>query len=99
MIRAAFLEEAGHGRMEPEIRDLLEELRRRGIPADLFTRKRLLRRRLPVTRDTLVAGYIGTVLAALKQLGVEVPEPNDYPQCLRPFLRRRVWQLNVRRFP
>lgn len=97
MIRRAFIQESGNGRLEPEMRDLLDGLRQRGIPTELFTRKRLTRRQLPLAGDTLVAGDVPTVLSALRQLGIESPPPNDYPRCQGPWLHRRVWTSTVRR--
>jgi ATP-grasp domain, R2K clade family 2 len=82
--------------MEPEMRDLRDALVARGVPVELFTAKRLERRQLPLTRDTLVAGYVPSVLGALKQLGIEAPPTNDYPKCLAPFLHRRMWTSTVR---
>jgi hypothetical protein len=95
MFRHAYLEERGAGRLSPEIHDVRSELLRRGVPCELFTAKRVLRRQLPLARDVFVAGYIPTLLQVLKQLGIEPPEPNDYPPCLRPYLRRRVWESTV----
>jgi hypothetical protein len=95
MFRHAYLEERGSGRLSPEIHAVQGELQRRGLPCALFTAKRVLRRQLPLARDVFVAGYIPTLLQALRQLGIEPPEPNDYPLCLRPYLRRRVWESTV----
>lgn len=95
MIRRAFIQEKGNGRLDPEMRQLAEELRRRGVPVDLFTEKRLIRRTLALAPDTLVAGYVPSVLGALHQLGVPAPEPDDYPACLRPLLHRRIWESTV----
>lgn len=39
-----------------------------------------------------VAGYIGDVWKALDKIGVPRPSPFDYPERLRPFLGRKVWQ-------
>lgn len=97
MIAAALLQELGNGRLEPEIKSLAAELSRRGIPCTLFLEKRLQRRQLPLRPDTLVAGHIPVVLCALRQLGIGPPEPNDYPKCLQPWIRRRMWMSTVRK--
>ncbi|AGC48737.1 hypothetical protein MYSTI_07465 [Myxococcus stipitatus DSM 14675] len=94
--RRAFIEEQSHGRMEPEMRLLLEGLHARHIPTETFTAKRLERRQLPLAPDTLVAGYVPTVLGALKQLGIEPPPTHDYPPSLAPYLHRRLWTSTVR---
>ncbi|PTL80466.1 ATP-grasp domain-containing protein [Vitiosangium sp. GDMCC 1.1324] len=96
MIRRAFIQELGSGRMEPEMRDLLAGLQERGIPAELFTARRIERRQLPLDRETLVAGDVPSVLGALAQLGIEPPPTNDYPRSLEPFLHRRFWTSTVR---
>jgi hypothetical protein len=96
MIRAALLQQTGNRKLEPEVRSLSIALTKRGIPCSFFTEKQLHRRQLPLQRHTLVAGHIPVVLGALRQLGVELPVPDDYPQCLLPFLHRRIWKSVVR---
>lgn len=95
MLTSAFIEEYGNGRMEAEMSDLYSELMARGFPVERFTEKRMQRRQLPLTKQTLVAGAIPVVLGALKQLEIDIPEPNDYPECLSPYLRRRIWTSTV----
>jgi len=97
MVTRAFVQEEGNGRLGPEECDLLAGLRGRGLPVELFTRKQLARRRLPLDRHTLVAGEVPVVLRALRQIGVEPPLPNDYPKCLGHLIYRRVWPGTVRR--
>lgn len=94
-IRAALLQQRGNGRLDPEVRGIADELVRRGIPHELFFEKHLHRRRLALSPDVLVAGHIPTVVAAVRQLGVEPPPPDDYPAALRPWLRRHVWTSTV----
>ncbi|NOJ97282.1 ATP-grasp domain-containing protein [Corallococcus coralloides] len=96
MIRCAFIQELGSGRMEPEMRSLLEEFRERQIAVETFTAKQLSRGQIPLARDALVAGDVPTVLGALKQLGIPAPETHDYPPSLSSFLHRRVWRSTVR---
>jgi hypothetical protein len=95
VICRAFVQEKGNGRLDPEMRQVADELRRRGVPVDLFTEKRLVRRQLALSPETLVVGYVPIVLGALQQLGVRAPEPDDYPMCLRALLHRRVWESTV----
>lgn len=96
MLRAAFLQEEGGGRLGPEMRLLRDGLKERGLPTTLFTAKQMERRQLPLARDTLVAGFVPSVLGALKQLGLEPPPTNDYPRCLTPLLHRRLWTSTAR---
>lgn len=46
-------------------------------------------------RHTLVVGDFSWTRSALEQLGITMPEPPDYPRCLRQFLRRKVWQSTL----
>jgi hypothetical protein len=94
-VRLAWLQQIGNGKLEPEIRSLRDGCKRLGIAVELFHAKALSRGRVPIERDTLVAGHIPVVLAAFRQLGIEPPQPQDYPACLRPFLQRRVWLSTV----
>jgi hypothetical protein len=95
VITRALIEERGGRRMEPEMRDLLQEFAARGVPAETFTIKKLQRRQLPLAPDTLVASSVPAVLGALKQMGVGAPEPDDYPECLSHLLQRRVWRARL----
>lgn len=95
MITRAYVQEMGGKQLSPESKSLVAGLGRRNIPVELFTEKRILRRQLRLSPETLVAGSIPAVVQALHQLGIEVPEPNDYPASLRPFLHRRIWESTV----
>jgi len=72
------------------------ELERRRIPCQLFLAKHLQRRQLLLQPQILVAGHIPVVLGALRQLGLDPPVPNDYPECLTPWMHRRIWKSTVR---
>lgn len=96
MIKAALLQELGNGRTEPEIKSLAAELSRRGIHFRLFPEKHLRRGQIELAPDVLVAGHIPVVLSALRQMGIEPPAPNDYPESLRPWLHRRIWRSTVK---
>ncbi len=45
---------------------------------------------LPLTRDTLVVGWVRVVQKALAQIGATKPEPLDYPESLRPHFGRSI---------
>lgn len=62
----------------------------RGVEVTLFTRKRMERRQLAISPRTLVVGEIPVVETALKQLGVEPPGDDSYPDALHRYLLRRV---------
>ncbi len=96
MIEHAYIQEVGRGRWEPEMGDLAGEFARRGIPVTAFSEKQMLRGQVAVTPRTLVAGWVSVVERALTQLNVELPPPDDYPDALHPFLRRRVWRTTMK---
>ncbi len=96
MISKAFIEELGNRQFEPEMQAVYEELRERNIPVEVFVEKRIRRRQLPVAKDTLVVGYVQTVLTALQLLGIQPPPTNDYPAALQALLHRRIWESTVR---
>jgi len=91
----ALIEERGNQRLGLEEKMVLEECRRRGIPTTLFTAKRIQRRQLPLTREVFVCGDMDAMHGAMKQLGIEVREPHDYPECLAPWFHRRVWRSTL----
>src|SRR4051812_18858788 len=63
--------------------------RKRGVPCSLFAQEDL--EKLPLTRDTLVAGGLRVVEAALRVLGVTPPVADNLPECLARFRGRKVW--------
>ena len=92
LIATAYLQQSNQGRSEPDLEALAAELTRRGVPVARFREKTLLRGRLPLSPTSFVAGTIPVVQSALRQLGVPVPQPVDYPAALRPWLHRRIWE-------
>ena len=45
--------------------------------------------------DEVVVGHIAAVRASLRALGLAVPAELGYPDSLRPFLGRRLWQSTI----
>lgn len=95
MFSIAFLQQSGNGQLRLEEQLLKSEFERRGIPVSLYTLKRILRRNLPLSRDTFIAGDIDAMHGAMHQLKIQVPPPNDYPKSLEVFLHRRVWKSTL----
>lgn len=95
MISAALVQHAEASKI-PEMNEAATELERQGISVMRFHAKHLLRHRVPLAPHTLVVGEIPVVESALKQLGVEPPLENCYPEVLRSFLHRRVWPSTLR---
>lgn len=51
--------------------------------------------RLSVEESNIFFGSIGFVQKALVQLGVKVPEHNDYPACLSEFYGRKIYTATI----
>jgi hypothetical protein len=68
-----------------------EGFRKRGIRCELFEPPQLEQRALPLARETLVAGGVPVVEAALTALGVAVPPADNLPACLTKYRGRKVW--------
>lgn len=65
------------------------------IPIVAYTPKQIYRRSLAISENTVVVGDVKCVEGALKQLGLNIPNPNPYPDCLKDFLHRRVWEMSI----
>jgi hypothetical protein len=63
-----------------------------GIHTEFFEHKQLINGYLPIplSKTTLVCGFIGDVRWALKELGVPDPEMVDYPPELEPYWGREI---------
>jgi hypothetical protein len=48
--------------------------------------------------DDVVHGNVGFVQEALRSIGVETPEPLDFPKCLKPFFGRLVRKMTMSQF-
>jgi hypothetical protein len=96
MIEKAYIQEYGNGRMEPEHQGIRRILESRNIPVILFTQKKLDRRKLDLSPECLVAGETSVITKALKQLYVEPPPPNTYPEALQHLLKRKIWQSTLK---
>ena len=100
-----FEREDGSIQMPPDYQPVAAELRRRGtVEVVTQTTEQFLGTNSAtagrgsdsglmrlVDRHTLVVGDFTWTRAALERLGVEMPEPPDYPKCLSHLLRRRIW--------
>ena len=95
MIKTAYLQDPGGGRLRLEERLLRSEFERRGVPVVLYTLKHIRRRALPLSPETFIAGDMEAMHGAMRQLDIEVPPPDDYPASLQSFLHRRVWKARL----
>lgn len=94
MFNIAFIEKRGND-LGLEERLMCEVLSQRGIPVQLYTRKRIDRRDLPLDAQSFIMGVAPSMHGAMKQLGIEIPPPNDYPHALRHLLHRKVWSSTL----
>ena len=95
MIQNAFIQEQGNGILRHEEKLVVEALLKKGIPCQFYTEKRIHRRQLPLTRNSLVVGDMPCIYGAMKQLGIPIPAANTYPKSLSSFMHRNVWQSTV----
>ena len=56
-----------------------------------FYKKHFLRDKFSITKDDFIAGDIDVMFHAMKRLGIEYSY-NDYPECLEPYLHRKIWE-------
>lgn len=94
MFRIAYLEQRGNG-LDLEERVVGEVLAQRGVEVRRYTRKQIDRRVLPLDADSFIMGTTPCMHGAMRQLGIEIPSPNDYPLMLRDFLKRQVWTCRL----
>lgn len=95
MIKKAFILQKGTGHFHHEEGMIVQELEKRGIPYRSYSQKHILRRQLPLDRESLVVGGKDEIYGALKQLDIPIPKPDSYPLPLRPFLHRKVWESTL----
>ncbi len=87
----AFVQYAGSGPMRHEETLLVQVLERLEIPVRHYSLNRVRRGQLPLGPGTFIAGDVDAMHGAMRQLQIPIPAPDDYPEALRPYLRRRVW--------
>ena len=96
VISKAYIEQFQPNVPDEEGDALVSVFAAQGIPTERFTPKKIRRRWLDITKETLVAGSVTSVRSALKQISPDlVPTPNDYPKSLRSFLHRRIWRTTL----
>ena len=66
--------------------------RKRGVPCELFEPSQIYERSLPLTRETLVAGALRVVEAAMTSIGMTVPTADNLPECLARYRGRKIYR-------
>jgi len=92
MFERAYIHQVGNHKFRREETLVRESCERAGIAIIPYLTKQMQRRQLRLTKQCFICGDIDTMGGAMKQLGIEVPAPNDFPKSLEPFLQRKVWQ-------
>ena len=70
---------------------------KRGIPVvtresdDIFTRGN----DLDIKNTDLVVGDFDWTRYAIQKLGKKLPNPPDYPECLKHLLNRKIWKTTA----
>lgn len=95
MLHRTYLEQLGNGKLRHEEKLVFEDCQRRGLEMTLYHAKQMQRRQLPLSGDCFVCGDMDAMHGAMKQLGIEPPSPNDFPDSLVPFFHRRVWRSSL----
>lgn len=96
MYKRAFLEQKEPGKFRQEEELVRQECERLGVEVVPCLLKQIQRRQLPLERDCFISGSIDVMHGAMKQMGIEVPEPNDFPKSLERFFHRRIWRSTVK---
>lgn len=94
MFHRAYLEQLGNNKLRHEEKLVKEDCQRRGLEATLYHAKHIQRRQLPLDAHSFICGDMDAMHGAMKQLGIEPPAPNDFPEALEPFFHRRVWRAS-----
>lgn len=87
-----YLQFNDRGKFEPEEQALAEYFGEGEYKG--FYKKHFLRDRFQITKDDFISGDIDVMFHAMKRLGIKYSY-NDYPECLRPYLHRRIWESNL----
>lgn len=59
-----------------------------------FYKKHLMQGKIKIKKGDFIMGDIQVMLNAMKQLGI-VYSYNDYPECLKPYLHREIWESTM----
>lgn len=59
-----------------------------------FYKKHFLRDKFQITKNDFISGDIDVMFHAMKRLGIEYSY-NDYPECLKPYLHRKIWESTL----
>lgn len=95
MFPRAYIEQTGNNKLRHEETLVLEDCQRHGTQTTLYLAKQIQRRQLPLDSHSFICGDMDSMHGAMKQLGIEPPMPDDFPEALKPFFHRRVWRGSI----
>jgi hypothetical protein len=95
MFKKALIEEYGKNKFSHESKLVVDELKKRNIPYQTFTFKKVRRRQLPLDIETFVVGDIDCTYGVLKQLGIPISGNNNYPESLKHLFYRKIWRSTL----
>lgn len=96
MITKAYIQEYGNGKTEPEFLEVKTVLESRGVDCEFFTIKKLHRNHIQLSEETLIVGDHSAMVYIFKRLGIN-SFTSSYPQSLRHYLKRSVWETTVKK--
>ncbi len=74
-----------------EMNMLRTELPKRGIAVEPFRKNEIFEEKIDLSSECIVAGDVEVITEAMRQMGIPIPVPNDYPKSLDKFLHRKIW--------
>lgn len=90
-IKKVFVESEGGIPSNEAFYKAWEGFRKRRYPCELFEAAQLEDDSLELSRETLVAGGLRVVEAAMKKIGMPVPDANNLPERLQSYRGRDTW--------
>ena len=89
----AIIQGDGGSGMNLEMQMLASALPGRGYALESMTLGELARKpAADLPTDCLIAGNVDFVERGMALMGIPVPAPNDYPDCLHHLLHREIWR-------
>ncbi len=94
-MHTAFIQDGHKNRTVYPANTACDGLRLLGYDTILFTQEEFDRNELPITKDTLVVGFIETYRTALERLGLAPPDNIDIPAELQAYTGRNCWPTTL----
>ncbi len=95
MITRAYIQQYDRAQKEPEHKDVFAVLSARNVDCTWVTLRKILPGVFDFNRETFFAGDHDLMQAVFRKAGIHYPERDSYPESLRGFLKREVWESTV----